>query len=178
MDGKSILKIKVVKEVDTDGDISWLGRYESSWEPGAIDRRRFDPTYGSGNLVYFVPANHWPHNPARWKNVQEEDRARVIDEYRTLKRADWTYAVRDMIRLGEFGTVWEFVGLYASAEILVCGVIQYISSGGLWGIESDSGKEYFEEVAEEEVSDLKTILIELGFPENEVSEAIGAVAVE
>lgn len=168
MDNKTIVGIKMVKVVDTDPDISYLGRYERSWEPGAIDRTRFDPTYGSGNLRYFVPANHWPHNPRSWDLVLEEVKSRVLEKYRTLKRADWCYAVQDMVRLGKLGDDWQFVGIYASAQIIVGDVFQHIKSAGLWGIESDSSDEYFREVALEEVASLKDILRDLGFPDSEI----------
>lgn len=55
-----------------------------------------------------------------------------------------------------------FVGVYAEAVIRVGGVRQVIRSSGLWGIESDSDEEYFEEVGGEEVIELHTMLSELG----------------
>lgn len=55
-----------------------------------------------------------------------------------------------------------FVGVRAEAEVVVDGVIQLLTSGGLWGIESDSGKEYFAEVGADEWSDLRQILKTIG----------------
>ena len=55
---------------------------------------------------------------------------------------------------GEFG----FIGIRAEAEIVVNGVCQIITSGGLWGIESDSDRQYLSEVEQEEVDQLKAIL--------------------
>ncbi len=55
---------------------------------------------------------------------------------------------------GDFG----FVGIQAEAEIVVNGVCQIITSGGLWGIESDSGPQYLSEVEQEEIDQLKAIL--------------------
>jgi hypothetical protein len=69
-------------------------------------------------------------------------------------------------RAGEFG----FVGVRAVAELHIPTVpysrggwfIQTVSSPGLWGIEDDSGEEYFKEVYEEEVDTLRDMLAELG----------------
>jgi hypothetical protein len=55
-----------------------------------------------------------------------------------------------------------FVGIQARAEVVIAGVIQEIASGGLWGIESDSGEKYFREVGKEEYSGLKDILKDMG----------------
>jgi hypothetical protein len=59
---------------------------------------------------------------------------------------------------GDFG----FVGVRAEASVVVGGVIQHITSGGLWGIESDSDKKYIREVGEEEYNALKDILKDMG----------------
>jgi hypothetical protein len=57
-----------------------------------------------------------------------------------------------------------FVGVRAEAEVVVEGVSQTLTSGGLWGIESDSGEEYVREVAAEEYGDLRKILTSIGVP--------------
>jgi hypothetical protein len=57
-----------------------------------------------------------------------------------------------------------FIGILAKAEILIptnipnSYKIETISSGGLWCIESDSGEEYFNEVASEQLYELKDYL--------------------
>ncbi len=42
--------------------------------------------------------------------------------------------------------------------MVINNVIQSISSGGLWGVESDAGRDYHLEIAKEEVASLKAIL--------------------
>jgi len=69
-------------------------------------------------------------------------------------------------RNGEFG----FIGIRAEAEIVVNGVCQTITSGGLWGIESDSDRSYFSEVEQEEIEQLKLILESLGFSTATIDE--------
>ena len=60
-----------------------------------------------------------------------------------------------------------FIGIRAEAEIVVHGVCQTITSGGLWGIESDSARQYLSDVEQEEVDQLKAILQSLGFSDSE-----------
>jgi hypothetical protein len=57
---------------------------------------------------------------------------------------------------------FSFVGVRAEAEVVVEGVIQTITSGGLWGIESDSGEGHIEDVALEEYDNLREILKAIG----------------
>ena len=51
------------------------------------------------------------------------------------------------------------------------GIVQDITSGGLWGIESDSESSYFDEVAKEEWSELKEELCTLGFSKRALAAA-------
>lgn len=67
---------------------------------------------------------------------------------------------------GDFG----FIGIQAEAEIAVHGVCQIITSGGLWGIESDSDRQYLSEVEHAEVDQLKAILQSLGFSDSELPD--------
>ena len=63
---------------------------------------------------------------------------------------------------------FEFIGVRAEAEIVVNTVCQTITSGGLWGIESDSDHQYLVEIENEEVDQLKAILQSLGFSDSEL----------
>ena len=56
------------------------------------------------------------------------------------------------------------------AEIRINGISQTIRSGGIYGIESDNGDEYFDEVFEEQKEELKDNLLELGFSEKEIAQ--------
>jgi hypothetical protein len=84
---------------------------------------------------------------------------------------------------------WCFVGVRADAEIAIVENVvsgparfpitsQTITSGGLWGIESDSDREYLESVQQEELSDLKTQLLALGFSKRAISNAFKFVQEE
>jgi hypothetical protein len=68
---------------------------------------------------------------------------------------------------------WCFIGMRAEAEVQTgSDVVQRITSGGLWGIESDSGREHLEETQREELAQLKTELIGLGFSRRAIATAM------
>lgn len=167
---KTISRIKVKREVDEYTEFPWLGRYTNKYETGTISRSRFSKRYSRGQYEWYIPANHWPHDPRNWDHVSEEDKAKVIHEYGSLKKADWCYALRDMDRLDSMGEDWVPIGIFAEAEVVVHSVIQRIRSAGLWGIESDSDEEYLRSVEKDELDELTKILVELGFSESDMPE--------
>ncbi len=65
---------------------------------------------------------------------------------------------------------FSFIGIRAKAVYSVRGVLQTVYSGGLYGIESDSGNDYLKEVAQEELKEVGAILMELGFTADEIRE--------
>ncbi len=78
---------------------------------------------------------------------------------------------------------WYYIGMSAEAQVLLTnagspeftGIGQKITSGGLWGIESDSEKSYLESVEKEELSDLRAQLKALGFSSRAISTAFKTV---
>jgi len=66
---------------------------------------------------------------------------------------------------------WAYIGVRANAKIIVDGVSQDISSGGLWGIESDSDRAYLAEIDSEQLSELREQLRALGFGTRAISAA-------
>lgn len=103
---------------------------------------------------------------------------RIEDEYPDLSYLDQfedsndseerKYYKRDQERKSEYGAYWYMLGIVAYAEIGIPILkpngevshytIQKVSSGGLWGIESDSGEDYFESIEREELDSLREIL--------------------
>ncbi len=86
------------------------------------------------------------------------------------------------------GGNWYYIGIRAEAEIgipslgaqvkgtkkMESGLLlttQHITSGGLWGVESDSEKSYLESVEKEELTDLRAQLKALGFSSRAISQA-------
>jgi len=64
-----------------------------------------------------------------------------------------------------------FVGVRAEAEVAVEGVLQTITSGGVWGTESDSEAEHFVELGADQYAELRRILKTVGVPTSEIPEA-------
>lgn len=79
----------------------------------------------------------------------------------------------DAERLSSFGYSWNMLGVYVSADVQTSdrGVIQTIRSGGVYGVESDSGKDYLDELETEEILDLTSELLAIGFSEDAVNVA-------
>ena len=81
---------------------------------------------------------------------------------------------KEAYRRGDFS----FVGVRAEAKIIVDGISQTITSGGLWGVESDAGDAYILEVAGEEYVDLRRILKTLGVPTSELPTEVEQSQIE
>lgn len=65
------------------------------------------------------------------------------------------------------------MGIVVEAQVILPGsdVVQRITSGGLWGIESDSG-DYLAEVEADELAALRQELGKIGFGERQISAAM------
>jgi len=114
---------------------------------GGGDRER-------GEYQYFNP------NVANYKGEPEAD----------IRK----YCVQDYERMESLNAGhWGYIGIRAQAQVQTAlgSPIQDISSGGLWGIESDSDSSYFDSVAGEELSQLKGELKALGFSARAISSA-------
>jgi hypothetical protein len=108
---------------------------------------------------YFNPnhENYKGESPAAIRKYCQQDYERM----ESLNRGDWGY-----------------IGVRANAEIIVDGVSQDISSGGLWGIESDSDRAYLTEIDGEQLSELRDQLRALGFGTRAISAAFKNVNAE
>ena len=67
---------------------------------------------------------------------------------------------------------WPFIGIGAKAKITVNDTCQTITSGGLWGVESDSGDDYLKEEEQNQLADLRAQLYELGFSKRAITAAV------
>jgi hypothetical protein len=66
---------------------------------------------------------------------------------------------------------WCHLGIRAEAQIVVDGIVQEITSGGLWGVESDSDRAYLAEIDGDQLSELRQQLRALGFGTRAISAA-------
>lgn len=151
---KRIISVSVVRMVDDNPDLSWIGEYTS--EPQgehSIDREERGDM-GRGEYRYFVPAI----SPEESGNP-----ASVEADYQQMER----YNAGD----------WCMLGIKAVAEVVMTGnVVQRVSSGGLWGVESDSEESYLQEVGDEELGTLREELESMGFTTRQINAAFKQVA--
>jgi hypothetical protein len=88
------------------------------------------------------------------------------------------YVRQDFARMESLNSGdWSYIGIRAEAIVEAggSGISQRVSSGGLYGIESDLGQAYFDEVGREELAGLRDELIGLGFSRRAISTAFKSV---
>ncbi len=111
---------------------------------------------GRGELRYFngCVENYKGETPADIRKYVRQDYERM----ERLQRGDWCY-----------------MGIRAEAEILLpsggASIAQEITSGGLWGVESDSDKSYLADIDTEQLSELREQLRAVGFSTRAISTA-------
>jgi len=162
--------------IDDDPDTSWLGVYadypENQW---AIDRKRRGDKK-SDEYRYWNPCNYTPPgNLENWRHVSD-DRIHdalilaglpVMPRAQAIRALDLHYIEQDYLRNEALHRGdWHCVGIHVSVDLVIplgnSTVIQTIESPGLWGIESDSGEDCFNEVLENECAQLTEILQGMG----------------
>ena len=83
------------------------------------------------------------------------------------------YTKQDYTRMEAYNNGdWDFIGIQAQADVIISGVCQSITSGGLWGIESDSDKSYLQSIEADELTNLRAVLYEMGFSKRAIAAAI------
>ena len=138
-------KVSVERILDEDPDLSYLGEYTDhpvqTTHSYIIDRETYSGSFVERGQYHFFVA----------ENVENEKEA--IQNYDRMESYN--------------NQQWCCIGIKAKAEILIPDgsgdyVRQTITSGGLWGIESDSDKSYLEQVENEELDNLRLELKVLG----------------
>lgn len=71
---------------------------------------------------------------------------------------------------------WSFIGIRAEAQVSfgthgTAALLQEISSGGCWGIESDSDEDHFKSIEKEELAELEDQLHAIGFSKRAIASA-------
>lgn len=117
---------------------------------------------------YFNPSSNY---------VTADDKPQNLTPDEVIKYTRQDYERMESLNAGH----WSYIGIRAEAKILIgdvarypnfaSGTIQTIGSGGLYGIESDSERSYFSEVAAEQLAELKNQLRALGFSARAISKA-------
>lgn len=139
---KRIESLRFVCEPEVNPDLSYLGEYSDKPAAVHIDRKvRGD--MGRGELRYF--------------NLGAGDAEYIEADYKRYQ----AYNAED----------WQMLFCQAVATVSVKGVMQTVTSGGLGGVESDSGPAYFKELRKTEVGELREILVSMGFTTEEIDAA-------
>lgn len=130
--------------------VLWLEACEISEQDGCNCGEHGDME--RNEYSYFNPTweNYKGESPADIRKYCRQDYERM----ESLHRGDWCY-----------------LGIRADAEIVVDGVAQGISSGGLWGVEADSDGAFLEEIEAEQLSEIREQLRALGFGTRAISAA-------
>ena len=154
---RAVLGIEIVHDVDHHTD-RLPGVYsETADSPFAIDRKERGDMRRHDEYRYFNPdlgvVGVSTTDPA------DEIRCRVDDAY---KRAE-------AYNRGQ----WHYVGVRAVATVTFTDVLQRISSGGLYGIESDADQ-YLAEVADGQLAELLDELRAAGFDDREIDTAMAS----
>lgn len=111
-----------------------------------------------------TPEYHYGKDGSNWVCVSEEDRQRIIAQYGSIWNACVEYAKQDREHLDTYNRgIWEMIGIRAVAVIHIpindnTVKIQTIDSGGVFGIESDSGDSYIQDIGREQIAEVKNYL--------------------
>jgi hypothetical protein len=107
-------------------------------------------------------------NEYRYFNPSENYAGDTPENIRKYTRQD--YERMESLYRGD----WCFIGIMAEAQYSIgdnYAPIQELTSGGLWGIESNSGTDYLDEVEAEQLHELKAQLAAIGFSKRAIAEA-------
>jgi hypothetical protein len=147
-----IRRIWIDKSLDENPDTSYIGEYSDN--PGPNDR-----------TIDRMAMGDQKHNQYRYFVAAMSGK-----ETGNLGSVKQDYERMEAFNKGE----WHYLGIVAKAEIQTSqnSVIQTICSYGLYGIESDSGPNYLQSVAEEELQGLVIELKAIGFSKEQIGVAI------
>jgi hypothetical protein len=144
---KKINKIIIERIPDYDTTPDWLGTFSNEKKS---DLAITHEPENSRTLNWFNPCN------ATTKKEAKEDYERY---------------------LGLENNEWYFIGIKATAHTAVSigqgsWKLDQITSGGLWGIESDTDEKYLKEIEQEQLAEVKDYLKEYGFTDEQINTAI------
>jgi len=121
---------------------------------------------------YFNPVSVESFNPStEWLAKVSESERRAYWERTMRENAKQDYARMEAYNRGD----WQYVGVRVVAKVVIGGVGQTLESGGLWGIESDSGEDYLAEVGRDELAGLKKALYDIGFSRRAIATTCKSV---
>jgi hypothetical protein len=191
--GKTVIK----KEYDEYNDFDFYGKFTNDIKPGVYVRsmdefyerlpaemerdtdgrfyQKGEPEYRTYSREYngIIPTNHIPFNPKDWSHVSRKDKSEVIKKYGSLKNASYAYALEDCRRLEALNNGhWSYLVLIVETAITTDTGMSDKVWNTIGGVESDGGKEYFNELIRDLKSENKAELLKMGFAEKEIDESL------
>jgi hypothetical protein len=162
---KKIDYIKIVRESDNDPDTSYLGEYGDKIKPGCI-------IVESGEFIEDIPEDEIPERGREYRFFYPQEIGEEIGSENYRKYSLQNFKMMERLNRGD----WGYISVSAEARVLTSydgknWLINTLSSGGLYGIESDSEESYIKEIEEEELDSLKEVLKEYGFSDEEINKA-------
>jgi len=164
---RKILGIKIEHLCDDNPWTDHIGEYTDEWDPYHFDRRE-------GKMLKTLERDRSYCMPDKGREY------RFFKPYAAGEKPGSVlyirYGKQDLERMeGLERGDWYYVGIMAKARVQLTGdLVQGLTSGGLWGIESDAGQDYHTEVEDNEIHALREELKAVGFTE----EYIDTVKVE
>jgi len=147
-----LVRIETEEEIDNCPDLLYYGTYGTKKQKWAIRRKTRDPDA----CEYFYPAF-----PPTESMSREE------------KREAWKMCVSDYERIEKYGRgELDFFGIRAVAIVKIADSYHRIATAGLWGIGSDEGDAYINQVKEEELDILRIMLEDMGFTKKDIENAM------
>ena len=151
-----IESIKIKHMSDESPDLSWLGEYTDELYNGVIVRR-YDEFYENLDEDMEIPERG---REFRFFKPCAGDEKHGTKEY-------YKYGMQDYKRAEDYNNgYFSLIGIQAEAVVSYPSGngsrrLEWLTSAGLWGIESDSG-DYLDEVTKDELEDLKRHLEHFG----------------
>lgn len=166
---KKIFSITIKKTMDTDADTSFIGEYTDTQEEGVIDRN-------AGEFIEKIKDYEAPSKNREYRFFKP-----YVGEEKVGTPEYYKYGMQDFERMESLNKGdWYFMGVTAVAEVGISldggktWKLDKLTSGGLWGIESDSG-EHIKEEANNQLEDLKAYLKEYGFTKTQIDTAFKTI---
>jgi hypothetical protein len=195
---KRITEVSIVTICETQPDLSWIGEYTDKPSDWVIVREENDYLYNLEQAAkkaaydYYVKEckkdGETPESIDNWSDgnwyYDLPERGR---EYRFFKPCaggekegteDYkTYGLQDFKRMEAYERQnWCMTGIKAVAKIQTSEdgkdwLCNEVSSGGLWGVESDCGADYKKEVADGQLAELRNALKAFGFNNRQIDQS-------
>jgi len=154
MEKPFITKVRVIRMLDSDADLSHIGEYTDRFQDWAICRC-------CGEYLALVDEDHVITDSGMYYRFflpYAGGETPGTEDYQKYGKQD--YARMERICRGDLA----YFGIVAEAEVTYhvhlhcCSRLQRFTSAGLWGIESDCEENDWHEIMESQLTDLKTHL--------------------